>query len=163
MRFPQIPALLLSIFVAHAALAVEPIVTTKSDQSAPRQMPGQGRFMAQLKKDLALSDDQVQKIEGIHQAAQQKNIENRKNNARGEFQLLMSLAPDSEEFDVAAKKMASTASANASERVAVMAETRKKVYAVLNAEQKTKFLEMSKAKPLQGNRIRAKGEKPAVE
>lgn len=137
-----------SAFAADPVSATQPAVKPESraaaepGQAGERRQPGIAHdgFLQRLKVELSLSDEQMKAIEKIHAEARQQAAENRQNGPVDELQSVMSLEPDSKAFDEAVKKAADAAATNARSRVSGMAENRKKVYAVLDAEQKKKFL-----------------------
>ena len=126
---------------ALAADAVgKPDSQPRIQSGQPHGAAMQGQFLGQLKQQLSLSDEQVKAIEKIQNEARQESIANRAPSQADDFRAMMGIAPDSPEFDAAAKKAGDEAAARAQARVKAFAENRKKVYAVLNDEQKKKFL-----------------------
>ncbi len=150
-----LPGLLLASFMVNAA---EPQSVAKPDPAITKVRP-----IDKLKKELSLTDDQVKAIEQIQQQNQKEAVEERKAAANGEFKGFFDLAPDSKAYDEMVKKMAELAAKRASDDLESMAESRKKVYGLLNAEQKQKFLLLTKPRQRQAIQQSTKGEKPAVE
>ena len=135
----------------------------KQPIAKPEHAIAQVRPIDKLKQELLLTDDQVKAIEAIQLQNKKSAMEDRKADANSEFKSFFDLAPDSKEYDETVKKMADAAASRAHNNVEKMAESRKKVYSLLNAEQKKKFLTLTKPKQRQAIQENRKGEKPAVE
>ena len=156
--------------LSFGAIAAESPAKAKADThktGKPSVMPRQHVMTAEdrienLREALDLSDDQVKAMQKIQNEAREKALEIRKNSANSDVATLLTLPPDSKEYDQVMKKAAKAASDMASDRIMNLAETRKKVYAELNAEQKIKYLEMSQARPGRPHQnMMPKAEKPA--
>jgi Spy/CpxP family protein refolding chaperone len=149
------------IAVLVCSLTVVSFAAENGSVQTAGQPSMKGRFLQNLQKDLNLSDEQVQKIENIHKDAQKQNRQNREKAQNEDFKAFFSAEPDSKAFDKVAKKVADAAAENAKTNIMNLAETRKKVYAVLNKEQKAQFLVLTEQR--QAKRAQVKGKKPAVE
>jgi periplasmic protein CpxP/Spy len=150
-----LPSLLLASLIVNAADA-QPV-------AKPEHAVAQIRPIDKLKQELSLTDDQVKAIEEIQQQNRKNFMDARKVDANSESSKFFDLTPDSKEYDDAVKKMADAAAVRARSNVEKMAESRKKVYGLLNAEQKQKFLTLTKPGQRQAIQPKRKGEKPAVE
>lgn len=129
--------LMLVILLPLVTRAAEPVAKPAINQAA-----GQQRFMQRLKQELRLSEDQVKAIEKINQEAHAQARANRLEGPADELEAAMAVPPDSKAFDEAVQKASDAAAEMARKRIVAMAENRKKVYAILNAEQQKKFLNL---------------------
>lgn len=101
------------------------------------------RSVAKMKKELNLSEEQVKAVTAIYEDTHAlRSTNSRKAENTNKYSNYLDLPADSKEYEIAYKKAAELAAENARNRVIAVAESRKKVYMLLDKEQKKKFLEM---------------------
>lgn len=125
--------------------AKQPDLQTAEKSVVKKEPDLNDRGIEKLKKQLDLNEEQVKAVTKIYQEAR----EARESSRNSAFMVnpnpnYLDLPPDSKEYDLGYKKAAEIAARNASDRIVLVAESRKKVYALLNDEQKKKFIALNR-------------------
>lgn len=153
MKLIKVLVLAYSIAISVSALA----------NDMPHSMATSHQNIDDLTKSLTLSNEQVTAISTIQRVAKEQLLAFRKGHDWSDFKDMMTYAPDSTEYDLAVNKVEKMSADMASYHVEVMTDVRKKIYALLNEQQKVKFLSLKPRNMNKYRQIPFKVEKPAAE
>ena len=136
-------SLLLSLLFSGYSFAADTVEKGKGKEKA-KEKPRTERSVSRLEKTLSLTEKQVEAVSIIYQNARTANLKSRKELSGGnKYSNYKQLAPDSKEYELGYKKAAELAAKSIKDRIYLEAESRKKIYALLDEEQKKKFIEFN--------------------